>query len=466
MLDSIKPRKNWQQVRHQTVWEKPRSWLRLGLAALMLLFLVVGIFAGIKVVTLAEKIIEGGSGRFSFGDLFMGADRELRGETDGVIRVLLLGIGGEGHDGPNLTDTIILATIELPEKKTDQAKIGLVSIPRDLLADIPGQGFRKINSAHALGQLGGKNDGAMLVRQTVEKILDTPVPYYGLVDFKGFERIVDDLGGLDIQVDRGFTDSLFPDDRTAGYLPPVSFEPGRQHMDGRRALQFVRSRHGGNGEGTDFARSRRQAKVLNELKEKIQNLNFVTNLGLVNRLLDDLSDHLRTNLQPYEIKRLYDLVKDVKSQHISSLAIDLESGLVCSQIEEVTQAYILLPCAGLGKYEAVRQYVNNQFAANTLSTEQASVEIQNASKIDLLGQQLKSRLAPGLASSQINVANFQGDAVYQESVIYDNTRGVKPATLQYLQTSLGVRTAQSPFPFPTSATRPDFVIIVASDLKK
>lgn len=455
MLDSIQP----QHEDHPPVWQRPRRRFRFGLAIFMLLLLVGGIFAGIKVVTFAEKILEGPGNHISLRDFFIGSDRPLRGEKDDAVHLLLMGIAGSGHNGPTLTDTIILATLHLGDKP----HVSLVSIPRDMVADIAGgNGYRKINSAYALGELGERHQGAAFAVQTVERIFDIEIPYYAVVDFEGFRRVLDDLGGVDIAVDQAFTDSFFPDGRE-GYLPPLTFASGQQHMDGTRALQYVRSRHGTNGEGSDFARSRRQQKVLAALKDKAVSFKVAANLSLLGRLMDDLADHLRTNLQTFEMRRLYDLARDIKNENIQSLAIDNAAGLLCDRIEEETGAYTLIPCQGLGQYKAIRDFVNNETADAGAAVESATIEIQNAAKIDFLGAAIRDRVQ--LPALTITTANFRGNTQFSESIIYDNTRGAKPNTLRYLRDRLGVSVAESPFPFATTGTLPDFVIVAASDLK-
>ncbi|TSA44679.1 LytR family transcriptional regulator [bacterium] len=474
MLDSIQPIRHIEprhELRPPQEFKpvqppKKRSWWRLKLAIVMLILLVIGISVGSKIVTVAQKIFQTDDGAFSLlhkaSRLFMANDTPLIGEKDGRIRILVMGIGGEGHDGPNLTDTMVLVTIAIPEAGSkNQPKISMVSIPRDFAVQIPGYDFRKINAAYAFGEQNGQQHGGQLATQTVGKVLNLEIPYYATLDFKGFEKVIDDVGGLDIQVDNAFTDSMYPNEKE-GYLPPVTFEKGLQHMDGARALQFARSRHGNNGEGTDFARSRRQEKIFIPLKQKIVGLNLITNINIINHVIDDLSNHIRTNLQPYELKHLYDLTKNVSSTNVFSSSIDIESGLVCNQIEETTGAYILLPCKGLTDYSAIREFVKNQFAAPQIARESAAIEIQNASKIPLLGQRAQSAIAePAL---KITTGNFRGETAYSQSIIYDNTGGKKQATLDFLKSTLSLPVAASPFPFPTLTSSPDFVIITAPDI--
>lgn len=458
MLDSIKSRKASQLPNHPPLWEKPKSYVRFGFAAVMLVLLAIGIFVGSKLVIFAGRILEGEGVTFSFKQLFIAADKKLIGEEEGEIRILLMGIGGQNHGGGTLTDTMILATLKLDSEKNKVTDLGLVSIPRDLVVYIPGgYEYRKINSAYAYGEIGDQKQGPTLAVRTVEGVLGMSVPYYAVIDFQGFKKIIDDLDGVEITIHEGFTDYQYPDERL-GYLPPVIFEVGLQKMDGVRALQYVRSRHGSNSQGSDFARTRRQQQLLKALKDKATSFKVLTNLNLLDRLLDDLSDHIRTSLAPHELKRLYTLTKNIPSGNISSFAIDNQGGLLCDQIAPDTGAYILLPCAGLGNYEAIRETVKNQFLITELQTEQATIEIQNAAKtVGLAENTQKFLLLPYL---QLTIGNFRAQASYEENIIYDNTKGSKPRTLDYLRQKLGIKVAQSPFPFSTAAPSPDFVIIV------
>lgn len=433
------------------------SKLKILLWLIVLIILAGGIFLGARAWGLVKKILdEKGSAVFSFRQLFLGGDRTLKHEENGEVRFLLMGIGGENHDGGTLTDTMILATLRLPRTKNDLPKVGLISIPRDLAADIAGYGIRKINSAYAYG-------GAELAVKTVEDALNVKIPYYGVVDFAGFKKAIDDLGGMEIFVETGFTDSQFPDEK-GGYLEPLAFEPGLQKMDGTRALQYVRSRHGNNNQGTDFARSRRQQELLKALKNKILSRESLKNFGALNRALESLAEHLHTNLEPHEFLRLYGLAKDIENERIYSLSLNHEGGILCDQIDEETKAYLLVPCLGPGDFSAIRSLVQNQFLIAPLGREQAVIEIQNASGDNTLALRAEKLLkSPGVTLLH---GAFRAEAQYQETVIYDNTRDQKPQTLNYLKTRLPqARVAQSPFPFPVSnPVPPDFVIILASSL--
>src|SRR3990167_9409715 len=225
-------------------------------------------------------------------------------ESDnGRVNVLLLGIGGKGHEGPDLTDTIILASVDKGAKD-----VVLIAIPRDLW--VPNLSA-KINSAYAHGQEKQNGKGLDLAKETVSTLLGIPVHYAFRIDFNGFIEAVDLVGGLDVEVENSFVDPKYPisgkeddlcgltietqekdgvfeqvvKDATGSAIPlsaindendpftcryeELSFTKGLRHMDGAVALKFVRSRHGTGGEGSDFARSARQQKVILAFRQKV-----------------------------------------------------------------------------------------------------------------------------------------------------------------------------------------------------
>ena len=194
--------------------------------------------------------------------------------------VLLIGMGGEEHDGGKLTDTIIFMALDL---KHDQ--ISMLSIPRDIW--VPSLGT-KINAAYAIGAQESTASGYTILEDAVYEIVDQPIHYIVGVDFDGFEELVDALGGVSVHVDRGFVDERYPirgkgmddcggDPEFGCRYETLSFEPGDQIMDGKTALKFARSRYAQGEEGTDYARSLRQQKVILAVKDAISDGNVLLN---------------------------------------------------------------------------------------------------------------------------------------------------------------------------------------------
>src|SRR6056297_1684736 len=243
----------------------------------------------------------------------------LQGESDDRINFLLLGMGGKKHDGPYLTDTIIFASLKPSTKEA-----AMISVPRDLLVEIPGYGWWKINNANAFGEQKNSGQGALLTKEVVENLLNQPIHYYVRIDFSGFEKMIDELGGIKVQVDTQFTDFQFP---TKDHkYKVVSFEKGWQTMDGETALNFTRSRHGNNGQGSDFARSLRQQKVIQAIKNRVFSYNFFLSPGKISGLLSELSKHLKTDLEPWEILKLAKLVQKTDLSSINTKILDDSPG--------------------------------------------------------------------------------------------------------------------------------------------
>ena len=226
--------------------------------------------------------------------------RKLQGERDGRINVLLVGVPGGDHDGPDLTDSILFVSVNVIDKKID-----MFSIPRDLYVEIPGFGYNKINAAYSLGknyQLAG--GGMDTLKDTIESILGQNIDYFVKIDFDGFVKTVDTLGGIDVTVDEDIYDFLYPDGY--GGYEPFSLSAGKQHLDGETALKFVRSRQ----TTSDFDRSRRQQKTLVAIKEAFLKKGVIGGAKVLIQVIDILSDHLETNLKVWEWERVAKIAKD------------------------------------------------------------------------------------------------------------------------------------------------------------
>lgn len=328
-----------------------------------------------------------------------GAD--LAGAEHDRINILLLGMGGPGHDGPFLTDTIIIASI-----KPSTKQIALISIPRDLSIYIPGYGDQKINHADAYGEVKKTNWGGAFATELIAKNFNIDIPYYIRLDFAAFQEIIDEVGGVTVHVDKSFTDPMFP----APYneFQTVSFAEGDQTMNGLSALNFARSRHGNNNEGSDFARARRQQKILLALKEKLTSLGVIANPVRVSKIMNSLESHVTTNMEFTELVSLARLGRNIDTEHITSLVFDsAPNGYLRSSFTS-GGAFVLVPKSG--SFNEMSQAMTNIFnpdtttslltpkeGITTLSTtpqknESAIVEIQNATWNAGLAARVRRRL--------------------------------------------------------------------------
>jgi hypothetical protein len=234
-------------------------------------------------------------------------------------------------------------------------------------------------------------------------------------------------------------------------------------MDGERALEYARSRHGTNNEGSDFARSRRQQKILEAAKDKILKLKISSNLSTITRLVGNFADHFRTNFEPWEIKRLYDLLKEVKSDSIFSLALDYATtGLLCDKILPDNGAYVLDLCPGRTNAD-IKKLVADEFTLGPVIKEVPRVEFQNSTKVSQLAQ--KARYAVANAGFEANTTNYPGKDALSTSVVYDLTEGKKPLTLNYLIEKLPAKTVSFyPYLDKLPLPRPDFIVVLGTDV--
>lgn len=194
------------------------------------------------------------------------------------INILVLGMGGNQHTAPDLTDTMILTSIS-----TKGDDVAMISLPRDLWSE---NLQAKINTAYHYGNKKTEETGLSLAKKTALEVSGQKVDYALVIDLKSFERTINLVGGVEVYLEKGFTDEFYPipgkeDDQCNGdpeyrcRFETLKFDSGWHHLDGKQALKFVRSRHAQGPEGTDFARSRRQQMVITALKDKVLNLRFL-----------------------------------------------------------------------------------------------------------------------------------------------------------------------------------------------
>jgi len=179
----------------------------------------------------------------------------LTADTDGRTNVLILGKGDPGHAGQELSDSIMVVSFN---KRTKQ--VATISIPRDTEARIPGYGYRKINNANALG-------GSQLAAQTVSGMLDIPIDYTVVTNFSGLKQLVDGVGGIEVNVKEALVDDEYPCADNQWLSCGINIQPGLQHMDGVKALEYTRCRKGTCG--NDFGRAERQQEVIGLLMAKL-----------------------------------------------------------------------------------------------------------------------------------------------------------------------------------------------------
>ncbi|MDZ4230070.1 MAG: LCP family protein [Candidatus Veblenbacteria bacterium] len=379
-----------------------------------------------------------------------GDNKTLRGEDEGRVNFLILGQGGAKHDGPFLTDTIMVVSL-----KPDTKQVAMLSLPRDLVVPIPGFGLRKINSANAYGETLGEGKGSGLTSQVVSSILDLPIHYYARLSFNGFAEVIDELGGVPITIEQGFADPEYPTD-TNGFTS-VNFEPGWQVLSGERALQYVRSRHGTNGEGSDFARARRQQQVLLALKAKLLSPATFLNPSLSLRLYRTLSNSVDTDLEASEAVRLLELAREVDTSAIISRVLDTSPDGLLHETIGLDGAYLLLP--NVTDYSELKITARDIFNVSLVEREAAKLIIENGT----ISPGLAEVTGQSLVRQGLKVLRW-GNATHQDfprTLLYDYSGGSKPVTRELLEALFHITAV--PLEATASDSEADFRLILGAD---
>lgn len=389
--------------------KKKKNWKRRIILALLAIFLVGGSLVGIKAYMMAKKMFEGGTVPGLLGFLGQG---QLKGEADGRINILLLGMGGGNHPGGTLTDTIMVASI-----KPQTNEVAMLSVPRDLYVPIDGYGKDKINAANALGEQKKYPGGGMaLSKDTINKTLDIPIHYTVRVDFEGFSKIIDAVGGIDIDVEEDLYDPFYPDGN-------YSIKKGHYHMDGKAALKYARSRE----TTSDFDRAKRQQKIIMAVKEKVLSAGTLTNPQKMNDILSALSDHIKTDMQIWEAQRLAQIFQKVDKNKVINRVLD-NSADGPLESSSAYGMYVLLPKTG--NFDEIKNIAKNIFTDSALRSEAAKIEVLNATGAS--GQAKKA--ADGLSGFGFKIDNISNaDEVNASTIIYDHSNGAKPKTIEFLE---------------------------------
>lgn len=231
-------------------------------------------------------------------------DSEFK-EVEGITNVLLIGVDARDLDEPCRSDSMIIATLDNNNKK-----VKLTSLFRDTLVDIPGHGEAKLNSAYMLG-------GPELLMKTVKETYNVSIDKYIIINFWGFETIVDYIGGIEVDVKDYQLEELnkYIGESTGGNDCPVE-KAGIQTLNGKQALSYARIRY---NVGDEYERTDRQREVIFKVIEKLQNTKPSKYLGIMNTMLE----YIKTNIDPLEALNMAYTIYKLPSLDVEQLQIPL-----------------------------------------------------------------------------------------------------------------------------------------------
>lgn len=327
-------------------------------------------------------------------------------DTSKRITVLLLGVDQRPDDpSPPRTDNIIALTIE-----PDSHKVGMISLPRDLFVPIPEFFYSgKINTAYTIGEINKyPGGGGALAKKTVSEFLGYPIDYYVKIDFDGFVKAVDAIGGVDVVVAKTIHDEEYP---TIDYgYETFHIDAGPQHLDGETALKYVRTRHTED----DFQRATRQQQVLVAIKDKLVENKLLTPVRLL-ELLRVVSNSVEHDIPATQLPGLLALASQVQVDEIEQLVIDNRY----AQIDANSKfGWILVP-----NREKIRPAVDKIFATATaptpvdveaLAQQQARQQAAQARQqvlYDYQAQAEQLRAQLNVEGARVGVYNGTGDAM-------------------------------------------------------
>ncbi len=366
-----------------------KKWWFWVLITLIILFLGAFAFAYKTGITL-NKISS--SDESILGSLFGAVSNgEDIVTEDGQTNILLLGMRGEGVTGGGLlADTIMIASL-----KADENKVALMSVPRDLYVKIPGTENRsKINAVYAFGEQKEKGGGMKYMKKIIGEVTGLPIHYVATINFAGFEQLVDAVGGLDIELAEPFSEPLqFHQSHVCdskvftvksgkvqrkidhrGKVVAVyplcynsneecggafSLAAGHNHLDGKNALCYVRSRM----TSTDYERAKRQQVVLSLLKDKLVSMGTLTNFNKLNKILDALGNNIGTDMSTGGMKKFYSRYSKMSSPKIFQRVFENspEGKLMVPQNAPASAGFILVPRAGWDNYSEIQDVCKNIF---------------------------------------------------------------------------------------------------------
>jgi LCP family protein required for cell wall assembly len=435
------------------------SLRRVAIFMVLAILLTVG-WLGFKFIYNAHKVFGGNI----FSVL---STTKLKGESTGRVNILLAGNSSDdtGHDGAQLTDSIMILSIDVKNNKAF-----MLSIPRDLYVDIGDNGHAKINAAYVYGEQnnfsepGYASGGMGQLEQVIQQNLGINIDYYALVDYSAFRDAVNAVGGIDVTIASSDPRGLYdPSIDWTTHGPLVKLTNGVHHLNGQQALDLARARgddyRSYGFAGSDFDRTEHQRQMLVALKAKAVSAGTISNPAKLSSLSDAIGSNVKTDLKLSEVHRLYDLVKNINGGAIQSLSLNKAYGKnLLSNYTSLDGQSTLIPAAGLDNFTDIQAFLQRAMSSDPLVQEGATIVVLNATDTS------------GIASAErtnLEAKNLQvlaaGNALSTQAVtsIIDNSGGSKPATRAYLAKTYGNNfTTANPYADTYNA---DFIILVGND---
>lgn len=392
-----------------------------------------GIITSVAIIAILVIAIVKTVASIDFNFFLKAAGDELKTDAYNHTNFLILGTGGKNHDGSDLTDTMIIASLD-----DDNKLITLVSIPRDIYVKDELIGNSKINEVYYNAKRHYQNSAQALdhLKSKIETQMGIPIHYYLKVDFDGFKELVDALGGVDVYVETPIYDPYYPKDGTYLY-EPFSISAGQHHLDGETALKYARSRK----TTSDFDRAERQQQIIYAIKEKALQSEVIFSPERISAIMETLKENIETNITVKEILTLGSLAGDYSSDKILHRLIHDDptqcGGFLYTPAREYYGGmFVLLPAGG---FEFVHKYSDLNFNFPTVAKENIKIHVLNGTKTGGVAGETK-QILKRFCFDVVRFGNGQDTSLTQTIYYYKEAKDAdgeiikgRPESLNFLQ---------------------------------
>ena len=391
---------------------------------------------------------------------------ELKKDSTGAYtNILIVGIDTRTKLKTFNTDVIIVASYNHKTKD-----VVMISIPRDFCTKVnPSKtSYGKINSAYSIYEAKEKGSGLEGLKGIVEEITGMEIQYYTMINFNGFVELVDAVGGLYINVENSFTDYKYPAETGYG-TQTISFKAGPQLMDGDTALKYARSRQSQqNGEGSDYARAKRQHKVIDAFIKKLLSTETLLNPNKVMSLLTSIQDNIKVSeFTIDDIQAGVNILKSLSSENSTSSTYSFVLDPTIGNYSLISHQpscgeYNIGPKEGLGRYTKLGEYINLALSYPALYSENPSIYSYDTG----LGYQNTKTKTDELKTKfkYLNI-RFQGTKFNDKegTYIYSNTTDKFSKSVDILASYLKTNNKVKP-EYLTTATGGDISILFGKEI--
>lgn len=405
------------------------------------------------------------------GNIFGLLQKEkLKQDSNGRTNFLIFGTSPKGWDGEDLTDSVIVASVNQETKKAHT-----ISLPRDLWVKHTCTGWLgttsgKLNETYGCGKFSeglnisdektAETNGQKALASTVTEVTGLDIHYVVHANWQVLVQAIDAVGGIDVKIEVWDGSPYMYDVATN-----IRYKNGETvHMNGEQALAFSRARGSAGGyglSGGNFDRERNQQKIIQATLAKINDSKF--DVSKLLGISTALGNNVQTTFETKELQTLADLAIGMSAGNIKSLPLvnDQDSAQNLLTTDMVGSASAVVPVAGLYDYSAIQAYIAKNTISNEIIDENAKVVVLNGTQISGLAAEQKAKLV----KENYNIVEIDSAPTqdYKTTKIFA-INPEKSATIKKLESKFGVSSSSSlPSEFSKYKQSADIVIVLGEE---